>query len=208
MSSPRCGPPDHLPSPQASVNRSGPAADAERLARKNPLVWRYSLTRRGSVRLPDPAANDDRPAPIRDTSGPSLVRCRLVPGGGPRRTAWLRIPRSAQLVSVEAVTAWPVLRMGRARPGSGGRIPLRRILRRPHRQLVWPSRGERRRRRTRRATRLEWIGSRSSAQLVPGISRPVSTKPSLSRLRAGASQSVWGLAPIMMNTAAAGTSSC
>ena len=28
-----------------------------------------------------------------------------------RRTAWLRIPRSAQLVSVEAVTAWAVLRM-------------------------------------------------------------------------------------------------
>ena len=56
--------------------------------------------------IPIPAANDDRPAPIRDTSGPSSRRRRLVPGGGSCRTAWLRIPRSAQLVSVEAVTAW------------------------------------------------------------------------------------------------------
>jgi hypothetical protein len=52
---------------------------------KNLLVWRYSLTRRSSVRLPDPAANDDRPAPIRDTSGPSSremspgARWRLMP---------------------------------------------------------------------------------------------------------------------------------
>jgi len=114
MSSRRCGTLDHLPSPQAGVNRSGLAADAERLRKKT--RW-Y--------------------------------------GGTPSRAA-------AQF-------------------------------------------GERRRRRTHRGDSSRMDTAHAPApSLVPGISRPVSTKPPLSRLRAGASQSVWGLAPIMMNIAAGG----
>jgi len=94
------------------------------------------LTRRSSVRLPDPTAYDDRPAPISTRLDRHLLRCGLLPVAAHAAQPALPVPRSAQLVSVDAVMPWPVPRMGRPRLGSGGRIPLLRILRRPHRQRV------------------------------------------------------------------------
>ena len=62
MSSPRCGPPDHLPSPQAGVNRSGLAADAERLREKT--RWYGGTPSRAAAQfdfqIPPPTMTDQR----------------------------------------------------------------------------------------------------------------------------------------------------
>ena len=63
MSSRRCGPPDHLPSPQAGVNRSGPAADAERLARKKTRWYGGTpshVAAQFDFQIPPPTMTDQR----------------------------------------------------------------------------------------------------------------------------------------------------